>query len=439
MKTAVRVKRILTGSSSQTGFTKYLDKIQFNTPEELKALQAVSLCELMHHAVANIPFYKKFEGQYRFEPETIFDDIRQIPVIHKKQYIENRDDFTARNINVVAELHTSGTLGNKAYMLMDKETKLRAPDEFFNKMVGMVPGKGKLILKADDRSAEANRIGGFDFKINRLRKFYRVDHRHMNKKKIKFIIDILKKYKPEVVWGNTHGAYVLAKYIEANDIEIKPPELFITGGQTMLPQYARTIESVFKSKVYDRYGSVEAGNTANQCKAQQGYHYVPIVHFIEILDKDLNPVKEGEAGDLYITTLTKRAMPIIRYYTGDMAVYTKDTCPCGCNFPVMKEILGRRKEGIISPIGTYLSLSPLNLIINQDNSIKDFQMIQTSPDKLLIKVIKTNGILNEDICDKIKQDIYDSLDYRMDIDFEVVDSIDPLPNGKMLRIIPLGY
>jgi phenylacetate-CoA ligase len=435
MKTAVKAKRILTGKSSQTDFTKYLDKIQFNTPEELRTLQAVSLSELMRHAVDNIPFYKKFDGLMKLEPDTIFDDIRKIPVTYKEQYIKNRSDFIAKNIKVTVERCTSGTLGNKAAMLMDKETELSAPDEFFNKMVGMVPGMGRLILKADEHNPEANKVGGFDYKINPVKKVFRVDHRHMNNRKLGLIIDIMQKWKPEVIWGNTHGAYVISKYVKAHDIEVPSPKLVISGGQTLLPQYSEAIEGILSTKVYDRYGSIEAGNTANQCREQKGYHYVPIVHFIEILDKELNPVGEGETGDLYITTLTKRAMPIIRYYTGDMAVYTGKTCGCGCNFPVIEKIYGRRKEGIISPTGTYLSLTPLNHIMRQDKSIEDFQMIQTAPEKLLIKIIRAKG--NEQgLLSKIKEDIISSLDYNMVIEFQRVKSIGQSAGGKMLRIIP---
>lgn len=84
MKLAVQMKRIANGTHAQTAFTRNLEKIQYKSPEELKALQAVSLCELMKHAVANIPFYKEYDGRFKFEPETIFDDIKHIPVIHKK-------------------------------------------------------------------------------------------------------------------------------------------------------------------------------------------------------------------------------------------------------------------------------------------------------------------------------------------------------------------
>ncbi len=313
---------------------------------------------------------------------------------------------------------------------------LKAPDEFFNKKIGIVPGKSRLILIADSSSEEANKIGGFDCEINKISRCYRVDHRHMNNKKIKFILDIIMKQKPSIVWGNTHGAYVIAKYIEDHNLKVPSPELFLCGGQSMLPQYSETIERVFESKVYDRYGSVECGNTANQCKVQQGYHYVPMVHFIEILDKKMEPVGEGEIGNLYITTLTKRAMPVIRYETGDLAQFTSKTCSCGCNFPIIGKIYGRRKEGIISPSGTYLSLSPLNLIINQDNSIKDFQMIQVKPDTLVIKVTGNVKIDNNPLINKIKKDINSSLDYNMNISFKITDKLDALSNGKMLRIIP---
>ncbi len=438
MKQAVKVKRLLKGYSEQTSYSAYLDKIQFKSPEELRELQAVSICELLNHAVNHIPYYKELNGKFKLTPESVFSDILQFPIMTKDILIENKDQLIADNIEGLKELETSGTSGREAHVIIDRESLKRSPDEFFNKKVGMVPGKSRLILKSNENTNAANKIGGLDYDFNEIAKTYRINHHYMNDRKFNFLINTIRKKKPKIIWGNTHGAFVIANYIEMHSVDIPKPELIIVGGQQLLPQYRKKIEKVFETNAYDRYGSVECGVTAHQCLEKDGYHYVPTVHYIEILDKDLNPVQEGEVGDLYITTLSKRAMPMIRYDHEDRAEFTSGLCPCGCNFPIIAKIHGRRKEGIVSPSGTYLSLVPASLIINQSNVITDYQMIQIKNDSLLLRVV-CDGNLDEDpMIAKIKSDIRSHMNYDMKINFETMDYLKPLPNGKVRRIIPLS-
>ena len=437
MGIAVQVKRILKGNFDQTRYTKYLESIQFSNRDELKKLQAEKLSDLLNHAVENIPYYKDLKGKFALTPETVFEDIRNFPVLDKDTLISREKELTADNIKITSSLYTGGTFSKKATLHMDDHMELCAPDEFFNKKVGMVPGKSRLIFKADKRRKETHQIGGMDYDFNNISKSYRISHLFLNNKKFKMIKEILIHKKPKIIWGNTHAIFITANYVKNNDIKIRPPELALCGGQMLVPLYKERIEEVFKTKVYDRYGSVECGNTANQCKQQDGYHYVPTTHFIEVLDDNLNEVAEGETGNIYITTLIKRAMPMIRYKQDDLVEFTEKLCACDCNFPILAKIQGRRKEGVLSPKGTYLSLMPSNLIMSDSGEIKDYQIIQTEEDSMLIRYVTSGSNIKESTLIKIKKDIFNSMDYEMIITFKQVNAILPLKNGKVLRIIPL--
>ena len=150
------------------------------------------------------------------------------------------------------------------------------------------------------------------------------------------------------------------------------------------------------------------------------------------------PVEEGETGDIYITTLTKRAMPMIRYKIGDRVTKTDKLCPCGCKFPMIGKIEGREKEGIFSPKGTYISNGPLYKIMEVSGKITEFQAFQTSLDSILLKLVCENEKLTEPEINEISLGFYECLDYKMKIKIEYTDEIKPLSNGKMIRIFPLA-
>ncbi|XPV75479.1 MAG: phenylacetate--CoA ligase family protein [Desulfovibrio sp.] len=85
-----------------------------------------------------------------------------------------------------------------------------------------------------------------------------------------------------------------------------------------------------------------------ECEAHEGIHYWGDVFYIEILDPDtLEPVAEGEIGEMVITSLCKEAAPLIRYRTRDLCRQIPGTCSCGCTMPRHDKILGRSDDMFI--------------------------------------------------------------------------------------------
>lgn len=437
IKTAVRIKRILTGNTAQTGYTKYIENIQYKTPEELKFLQAVSLCELMKHAVDNIPFYRNLKGKLILTPETAFEDIKKFPLISKEDLRDNRAGFIDIKVKQTDLIPTGGTMGERIPVLMDKYFTDHEVDDYFNNIIGINSGTTRLRVIDMDRTITTDKSSKNNYMANPFTGRYMIDHRFMDIEKYNFVIKVIKKNKPEIVWGITHGVYVIAKYILDNKIEIEPMKLILTGGANLLPRYKKVIEKAFGAKVYDRYASAETGNMANQCLKRGGYHYVPTVHYVEILDENLSPVSDGETGSLYVTTLTKRAMPLIRYRIGDLVVKTKKICSCGSQFPMIGSIYGREREGVISPSGSYISSAPFDLIFSDSNKVTEYQVIQTDCDSISIKLFCNVEQLTADEEKWIKAEITKYLEYPIKIKIDYVDEIKPLPNGKRIHIISL--
>ncbi|MFH0785614.1 MAG: phenylacetate--CoA ligase [Pseudomonadota bacterium] len=100
----------------------------------------------------------------------------------------------------------------------------------------------------------------------------------------------------------------------------------------------------------DNYGLSEimGPGVAGECRECHGLHINEDHFLVEILDtKTLEPVAEGEIGELVITTLTKEAFPVIRYRTRDLARFLPGACPCGRTFTRMSGILGRSDDMLI--------------------------------------------------------------------------------------------
>jgi phenylacetate-coenzyme A ligase PaaK-like adenylate-forming protein len=108
------------------------------------------------------------------------------------------------------------------------------------------------------------------------------------------------------------------------------------------------IKAVWGCPVYEHYGMTETGYGGGvHCATLCGYHLREADLLCEVIDPHTGrPCPPGVAGEVVFTTLTRRAMPLIRYRTGDMAAFLADPCPCGSWLPRLGEVQGRLAGGV---------------------------------------------------------------------------------------------
>ncbi|MFH0847924.1 MAG: phenylacetate--CoA ligase, partial [archaeon] len=102
-------------------------------------------------------------------------------------------------------------------------------------------------------------------------------------------------------------------------------------------------------KAYDVYGTSElSGPLFTECKIQKGMHLWADQFLAEIIDpKTGETVSDGESGELVVTTLSKEALPLLRYRTGDLTILNSEVCDCGRTHPRLMRIRGRVDDMLI--------------------------------------------------------------------------------------------
>ena len=119
-----------------------------------------------------------------------------------------------------------------------------------------------------------------------------------------------------------------------------------------LPLDFRTeLAARFGCPVFDYYSATEMGYGGGmECEAGSGYHLREADHYFEVVDMLADtPLPPGEVGEVVFTTLTRHAMPLVRYRTGDAARMLPGPCPCGSPLRRLGPILGRieRRDGVV--------------------------------------------------------------------------------------------
>lgn len=109
------------------------------------------------------------------------------------------------------------------------------------------------------------------------------------------------------------------------------------------------LEEFFGIKAYDSYGLSEmfGPGVAFECQEQDGLHIWEDQFLVEILDEDDQPCAPGERGELVLTSLTKEAMPLIRYHTGDITYLVDEPCNCGRTCIKLHRFLGRADDMLV--------------------------------------------------------------------------------------------
>ncbi len=126
-----------------------------------------------------------------------------------------------------------------------------------------------------------------------------------------------------------------------------PIKFILAAGDRMTDVYRKYVQDVWKAPVILGYGSTEMGGGAGmECLRREGYHLDEFNFLFEILDPDA----EGY-GELVVTTLSRRTMPLVRYRVRDVTRFIDTPCPCGATIRRIARIKGRRDEMVVMGAG----------------------------------------------------------------------------------------
>ncbi|HMK45695.1 MAG TPA: phenylacetate--CoA ligase [Methanocella sp.] len=166
------------------------------------------------------------------------------------------------------------------------------------------------------------------------------------------------------------------------------------------------IERSLGIKAYDIYGTSElSGPLFTECSAQQGIHVWADHFLLEVIDHNGDPVPDGEKGELVVTTLSKEALPLIRYRVGDVTILNHEPCDCGRTHPRIMRIMGRTDDMLI--------VRGINVFPGQIESVlmsipevgEHFQIIADRKgelDNLTVRVEVTRAAFSDKLADLMK-------------------------------------
>ena len=321
------------------------------TREQISALQLERLQATVRHCM-NSPFYKKRFEEIGLKPEDIksLDDIRKIPFTTKADL---RDTYPFGMASVplreCTRLHSSsGTTGTPTVILHTQKDL----DEWANQVARNLWMVG---LRPNDVFQNSSGYGmftgglGFQYGAERMGMLTIPAAAGNSLRQIKFMTD----------FGTTalHAvpSYVTRLYEVMQSAGVDPRKdtklkVLAIGAEPHSEEQRQRIEEMMGVKAYNSFGMSEmcGPGVGFECQEQNGLHFWEDYYIVEIVDPEtLEPVADGEIGELVLTSLCREAMPLLRYRTRDLTRVLGRTCPCGRNHVRIDRMRGRSDDMMV--------------------------------------------------------------------------------------------
>ncbi|MCL2265415.1 MAG: phenylacetate--CoA ligase [Treponema sp.] len=258
---------------------------------------------------------------------------------------------------------------------------------------------------------------------------------------------MMQDYKTTVLHATP--SFLLHLETKMKEAGVKRESLFIkrafAGAEPYSEDTRKRIETLLNVDVYNSYGLSEMNGpgVAFECQCKDGLHIWEDGYIAEIVNPDtLEPVKEGETGELILTILCREATPILRYRTRDLTSFYTDPCACGRTHRKLRRITGRSDDMLIIN-GVNVFPSQIEEVIMSMKEVGNNYLIVVEKDGALDRLtVKTevnaetfmddSRLLNA-LKDKIAETLQVSISIRAKVELHESGSL-PISQGKAVRV-----
>ncbi len=422
--------------------SEYLQISDFSNRDSLNTFITQKRNDLYLHAYTHCRYYHELFKHIGLIRDGNVDTSRiaEIPILTKDIIRKHHQDLISDDYQTRKWFYNSsgGSTGEPIRLIQD-DIYLKwgaATNYFYFKNILDIdePMVKKVVLWGSERDLFQGSMG-YKAKIqNWLSNTVFLNSFRMSRQDIEQYIHTINSFKPEIIRGYAGSLFELCRYAEKKKIPLYTPRIVVSAAENLSETMRDVIESNFGTKVYNFYGSREVSNLAGECKNGL-LHLFQFWNYVEVLDKNNEPVREGEEGRVIVTNLFNYSMPLIRYEIGDMAILGQEKCLCGVVLPTLKKVTGRITDHFILENGTTVPaeffIHLLGVVCYEQELFEKFQVIQEDYNEIQINVVSRKEIpvqYKNDINEKIRV----VMGPECKIIWNIVDDIPKTPSGKYL-------
>ncbi len=391
--------------------------------DRLERLQLVRLRRCYRRVNRRVPFYRHRFSEHADCPKNIetLGDLHHLPFTTKEDILSHpTDHFLAISPERILRFHaTSGTTGHPLVMAYSS----RDIDLWADLVARVLASAG---VRATDIIQNAYSYGlfsgglGYHYGAEKLGVAVIPISSGNTRRQIQFLLN----QKATVICATSSYLSVIAEVAEEAHIDCKdaPLRIAVIGGEPCSEGLRMQLEDRLSLRIADTFGLTEiiGPGVSMECSERNGLH-INEDHFIaEVVDPETGRVlPEGETGELVLSSVTKDAMPLLRYRTGDLTFLDRTACECGRTTARMGRVIGRRDDMLVVR-GVNVFPGQIEHVLAETSGVTtNFEVVPRAR-TLVVRVVSTEPIIDEknrsQLESKLLGRMHSALGLRLDIE-----------------------
>ena len=423
----------------------YQPEIETMSRKDLEKLQVERLRKTIEIAIKS-PFYGKLYKEKGITPDTIktIDDIRRLPFTTKEDLRSHYPyGLVAADMKDLVRLHSSsGTTGNPT-VIVHTQHDLDCWANRIARCLYMVGVRNTDVFQNSSGYGMFTGGLGFQYGAEKLGCLTVPAAAGNSLRQIKFIKD----FGTTVIHAIPSYASRLYEVFKDEGLDPKKDtklKVFVIGAEPHTDEQRKRIEEKFGVKAYNSFGMSEMSGpgVAFECPEQNGMHVWEDCYIVEIVDPDtLEPVADGEIGEMVITSIDRTGMPLIRYRSRDLTRFIPGECPCGRTHRRLDRFRGRTDDMLILKGVNIFPMQIEKILMDYKQLSTDFLItLQTADDndEMIIEV-EINELLSDSYQDleklnkAVTRALKDEILITPKVKFVAKGSL-PRSEGKAVRV-----
>lgn len=353
-------------------------RLQWSSRAELEELQLRRLRDMVHHAYSSCDYYRRSWGSLPTIPDLAA--LRSLPIVRKRDIREAGEALLSSLFarDQLVETKTGGSTGTSLKLHFDvgcqefRNAAAMRSDRWAGWRPGMWVGGlwGTPPVPRTLKERVRNQLHD---------RLVFLDTMNLTPDTMRGFAQTMRERRVEALFGHAHSLFVFARFLA--DQSMSPPQMkaIIATSMMLLSGERSVIERVFRCPVTNRYGCEETGLIASQCEKHGGLHVNSEHLIVEILRADGTPASPGEDGEIVLTDLVNRGMPLVRYAIEDVATWAGGDCVCGRHSPVIDRLVGRTADFLRRRDGSLVAgVSLVEKTLTAIRGISQLQIVQNS-------------------------------------------------------------
>lgn len=408
-----------------------LEQDAWRTPEDIQTAKRARLDQHLAYAFEHSPYWRECFGRHGYSPSVNgYEFLSRLPVIGKAELAQHRNgirppDFKGRLFTT----YSSGSTAERATYWMDAGYYSAVKAQAFRdwKWAGYRIGDPwiwvraarhkTLKLKARDWGIHCSLVEILQFDASVIaRKF-----------------EALRGRRFALIRGYPSILVEVARVLATRGIGDIAVGAVVTYGETLFPRDRQILEQTFHARVFDTYGG-DMFSVAGQCEEGNYHLHDEWVH-VEILDEQDQPLPAGKTGQIVLTELGNKAMPLFRWRINDRGRLKGGSCPCGRGLALMDSVEGRVSDVIVLSGGQTFVVSHFAEFFDLAPGIVKYQAEQVDPDRIILR-LKTRPDCDHPLLErKVRQFFADNGAPVVHLQFQYCDTFPLTPTGKFRAVI----